>query len=153
MSVRLIRRPSACPGPCEKQRKVRKGNSLIGSAIELIDLSIIQLRQPTDQQGGLPGLGFWAGYELECLYGRHRAQAAKQALIPQDIWWTIDLYRSGKIDYRFPSRFLTGSSYTSAEFKAALTEEYPNECQPSDGEIYRKLREFHFQNQYSLETR
>ncbi len=110
-------------------------------------------RLPTNPQDEIPELGFWTGYELECLHGRHRFQAAKQALTPQDMWWTVDLYRSGRIDDCFPLRFLTESKDISAELKLALTEEYANECQPSDGEIYRKIREYHFQNQFSWETR
>ncbi len=47
-------------------------------------------------------LSFWAGYELECLHGRHRIQAAKQALLPPDMWWTVDLYRADMINYCFP---------------------------------------------------
>jgi len=41
----------------------------------------------------------------------------------------------------------------SSELKTALTEEYANEGQPSDGEAYRKIREYDFLKQSSLETR
>lgn len=41
----------------------------------------------------------------------------------------------------------------SSELKTDLTEEYANERQPSDGEAYRKIREYHILKQSSLETR
>ena len=31
-------------------------------------------------------LGFWIGYQLECLHGRHRIRAAKHCLLPSDKW-------------------------------------------------------------------
>ncbi|KAL9132054.1 MAG: hypothetical protein Q9217_000182 [Psora testacea] len=92
---------------------------------------------PKNSQHEFPELDFWAGYQLECLHGRHRIQAAKQALSPPNKWWTVDLYLAD----------------ISSELKTALTEEYANESEPSDGEIYRKIREYHLQNQSSLETR
>jgi hypothetical protein len=42
-----------------------------------------------------PELAFPAGYQLECLQGRHRIQAAKEALIVTDRWWVADLYLAG----------------------------------------------------------
>ncbi len=50
---------------------------------------------PKDSQHQIPELGFWAGYQLDCLHGRHRAEAAKLALAPSDKWWTVDLYSAG----------------------------------------------------------
>ena len=104
-------------------------------------------------QHDFPELGFWPGYRLECLHGRHRIQAAKHALLPPDKWWTVDLYLAGRINHLCPRCILTGPIDISSELKTTLTEEYANEGQPSDGEVYRKIREYHFQNQFSLETR
>ena len=72
-------------------------------------------------------LGFWPGYQLECLHGRYRIQAAKQALLPPDKWWTVDLYLSGMINYLCPRYILTGPIDISSELKIILTEEYANE--------------------------
>ncbi len=108
---------------------------------------------PINSQHEFPELGFWAGHQLECLHGRHRIQAAKQALSPLDKWWTVDLYLVGMINYFCPQCLLTGPSDISSELKTALTEEYANEGQPSDGETYRKIHEYHFQKRSSLETR
>ena len=45
-------------------------------------------------QGGYPELVFPAGYQVECLHGRHRIQAAKELGLD---WWTVDLYLAGKL--------------------------------------------------------
>lgn len=50
---------------------------------------------PTNLQHEYPELDFWAGYQLECLHGRHRIQAAQQVLSPPNRWWTVDLYLTG----------------------------------------------------------
>lgn len=44
-----------------------------------------------------PELVFPAGYQLNCLHGRHRIQAGKEVLPRGDKWWTVDLYLAGKI--------------------------------------------------------
>jgi len=52
----------------------------------------------TDAQSSYPELAFWVGYQLECLQGRHRIQAAKEALSLTDKWWTVDLYLAGVLE-------------------------------------------------------
>jgi len=47
------------------------------------------------QPGGYPELMFPDGYQLQCLHGRHRIQAAREFLLPKDKWWTVDLYLAG----------------------------------------------------------
>ena len=42
-----------------------------------------------------PELYFQDGHKLHCLHGKHRAKAAKLALLFDDWWWTVDLYLSG----------------------------------------------------------
>lgn len=46
---------------------------------------------------GYPELVFPTGYQLECLHGRHRIQAAKEVLPLREKWWTVDLYLAGKM--------------------------------------------------------
>lgn len=41
-----------------------------------------------------PELVFPAGYQVECLHGRHRIQAAKELGLD---WWTVDLYLAGRL--------------------------------------------------------
>lgn len=40
-------------------------------------------------------LRFALGVKIECLHGRHRIIAARRALPPVKIWWTVDLYGNG----------------------------------------------------------
>ena len=42
-----------------------------------------------------PELKFPAGYQLECLHGRHYVQAGRETLPLRDKWWTVDLYLKG----------------------------------------------------------
>lgn len=41
----------------------------------------------------------------------------------------------------------------NADLKTCLVEEYFNEEKPSDGELYCKIRHYHFQRNYSSEMR
>ncbi|KAF7856811.1 hypothetical protein EAF04_009574 [Stromatinia cepivora] len=65
-----------------------------------------------------PFLKFPSNYQLTCLHRRHRILAAREILPPVDAWWTVDLY-------------LTDIKHLSAQ----------KEEKPSDGEIYRKVRQ------------
>ncbi|KAJ5198755.1 uncharacterized protein N7498_007872 [Penicillium cinerascens] len=73
----------------------------------------------------LPLLRFPAG-ELKGLHGRHRAQVGSEMLAPVDRWWIVDLYLND----------ICGNLLSS------LIEEYANQKAPSDGEIYRKIRQY-----------
>ncbi|CEO59622.1 hypothetical protein PMG11_04291 [Penicillium brasilianum] len=67
----------------------------------------------TNNAHQIPHLVFVAG-QLQGLHGRHRVQAGAEVLPPADRWWTVDLY----------------------------LDEYANQKKPSDGEIYRKIRQY-----------
>lgn len=41
----------------------------------------------------------------------------------------------------------------NSQLKTCLIEEYSNEEKPADGEIYRKIRQYHFQRNLSFERR
>ena len=59
-------------------------------------------------------LSFWSGYQLECLHGRHRIQAAKQALLRQDMWWTIDILADPlRQAFEFDTKSLQSALFTS----------------------------------------
>jgi len=62
-------------------------------------------------RGGNPELVFPAGYQVECLHGRHRIQAAKELGLE---WWTVDLYLAGRlvlsVDNNNPDRRLEQTS-------------------------------------------
>ncbi|KAL5354472.1 hypothetical protein ACLOAV_000561 [Pseudogymnoascus australis] len=95
------------------------------------------LTNPPNELSQYPELVFPRGFQLECLHGRHRIQAGREFLSPRDKWWTVDLYLSD----------------LNTDLKTCLVEEYSNEEKPSDGEMYRKIRQYHFQRNYSFETR
>ncbi|KFX95974.1 hypothetical protein V490_03610 [Pseudogymnoascus sp. VKM F-3557] len=84
-----------------------------------------------------PLLEFPTSFHLECLHGRHRIEAGREFLDPGDDWWTVDLYLSD----------------LNVDLKTCLVEEYSNEEKPSDGEIYYKMRRYHFQRNFSFEMR
>jgi hypothetical protein len=51
-------------------------------------------RETTDY----PKLIFPSNVQVGCLHGRHRIEALRKSrLSPEDKWWTVDLYLSGKV--------------------------------------------------------
>ncbi|OJD11086.1 hypothetical protein AJ78_08071 [Emergomyces pasteurianus Ep9510] len=64
--------------------------------------------------------------ELRGLHGRHRVQVGSELLPPVDRWWTVDLYLDD----------------VGEELRISLLEEYANQKKPTDGEIYRKIRQY-----------
>ncbi|OBT79449.1 hypothetical protein VF21_02102 [Pseudogymnoascus sp. 05NY08] len=90
-----------------------------------------------DEEPNYPLLEFPTGFHLECLHGRHRIEAGREFLHPGDDWWTVDLYLSD----------------LNVDLKTCLVEEYSNEEKPSDGEIYYKMRRYHFQRNFNFEMR
>ncbi|KAH8689289.1 hypothetical protein BGW36DRAFT_401698 [Talaromyces proteolyticus] len=75
--------------------------------------------------------------QLECLQGQHRLRAGKEYLAPSDQWWTVNLYADDISD----------------ELRTELAEEYSNENAPSDGEIYRKIRQYQYEASARFEKR
>jgi hypothetical protein len=60
-------------------------------AIAVLGISAEQLLDPRD----CPELDFPAGFQLECLHGKHRIKAA--ANIHPSSRWVVDLYLAGKV--------------------------------------------------------
>ncbi|QKX63179.1 uncharacterized protein TRUGW13939_10348 [Talaromyces rugulosus] len=79
----------------------------------------------TMQPDQFPLLCFSTG-QLRGLHGRHRAQVGRKLLPPVDRWWTVDLYLDD-ID---------------SHLKTNLIEEYSDQQKVTDGEIYRKIRQY-----------
>ncbi|KAF2178253.1 hypothetical protein K469DRAFT_599807, partial [Zopfia rhizophila CBS 207.26] len=73
-----------------------------------------------------PDLQLPSGHLLDCLQGLHRVEAAKKILPPGGWWWSIDLYING----------------AGPALRTALSEEYSNSVNFSDGEIYLKIQEY-----------
>lgn len=89
-----------------------------------------------------PQLGFLTG-QLRALHGRHRVQAGAEVLPPADRWWMVDLYLDGMSrGYHLFRIGLTVKIDIGEELKTSLLEEYANQKKPTDGEIYRKIRQY-----------
>lgn len=102
---------------------------------------------------GFPEMNLPAGYNLECLHGRHRIQAGKETLSGRDQWWTVNFYLAG-IFKAFPLQEPPNIDLDiNKELRTCLIEEYSNEAKPADGEIYRKIRQYHFEKNTSFEKR
>ncbi|KAL4755928.1 DUF3723 domain-containing protein [Aspergillus foveolatus] len=94
-------------------------------AVALQNANVSQQSLLTNNPPHFPELRFAAG-QLRALHGRHRVQAGAEVLPPADRWWTIDLYLDD----------------IGEELRASLLEEYANQKKPTDGEIYRKIRQY-----------
>ncbi|KAH9206334.1 hypothetical protein DL95DRAFT_73744 [Leptodontidium sp. 2 PMI_412] len=79
--------------------------------IALRDSNVTARELLTNQPNGYPRLVFPQGFQLECLHGQHRIQAAREFLPPTDKWWTVDLYTSGEHGYSLPRMKLTFVRY------------------------------------------
>jgi hypothetical protein len=92
-----------------------------------------------------PELELPAEIVIECLQGMHRVAAGKEILEPEDWWWTVDLYLEGAITF-LRNTIDTNDLYTDASLtlRRALSEEYSDYVNFSDGEIYFKLRQLHY---------
>jgi hypothetical protein len=75
---------------------------------------------------GYPELEFPSG--IECLHGLHRIQAAKECREVTEEWWIVDLYPPGISD----------------GLRTLLIDGYTKKEKPSDGKIYRKIREYQY---------
>ena len=91
-----------------------------------------------------PRLQFPTG-NVQCLHGQHRLRAAAELLPASDQWWTVDLYLDGN-DTLFLSYLCNSDILPTADIspglQATLIDEYSNEKTPSDGEVYRKVRQY-----------
>lgn len=78
---------------------------------------------------------------LNCLHGRHRIAAAQQTLLPGNKWWTVDLYTEGPFGGSiFTEQLLILRIGLDESTYRDLREEYANERNFCDGDIYRHLR-------------
>ena len=50
-----------------------------------------------DEDPDYPLFEFPTGFQIECLHGQYRIDAAREFLDPGDDWWTVDLYLSGEV--------------------------------------------------------
>ena len=67
-------------------------------ALRTSDTSSDLLLSPVQAQR--PELRFPSGFQLRCLHGRHRVQAARE-MVPRQTWWTVELYLSSMTEFLF----------------------------------------------------
>ena len=92
-------------------------------------------------------------HDLTCLHGRHRIEAAKKYLHPDDKWWIVDLYADGKMSPRSePATLIMASDLGETEVNE-LREEYSNAKNFFDGDIFRHLRRAHLAGNTSAKAR
>ncbi|KAJ5155476.1 hypothetical protein N7492_008279 [Penicillium capsulatum] len=96
----------------------------------------LTLEELKSRQQQCPRLGF-RGREVKCLHGQHRLKAAEDFLSPSDRWWTVDLYLDD----------------ISPDLRNALVDEYANEKPPTDGEVYRKIRQYQHESNALFQSR
>ncbi|KAJ6081405.1 hypothetical protein N7499_006279 [Penicillium canescens] len=106
----------------------------LDAALQKSRTSAAQLMSDTSDE--YPHLQFSSG-QVKCLHGQHRLKAGEEFLADCDQWWTVNLY----------------SDDISPSLKATLIDEYCNEKTPTDGEIYRKIRQYQHEANAHFEKR
>ncbi len=92
-------------------------------------------------------------HDLKCLHGRHRIEAAKKYLHPDDKWWIVDLYADGKVPLPSePAALIMALDLGEAEVNE-LRQEYSNAKNFYDGDIFRHLRRAHLAGDTSAKAR
>ncbi|KAI1537805.1 ATPase [Pyrenophora tritici-repentis] len=103
------------------------------AALSLRDISLDDMRilqWPQDAPSLQPK-------NVQCLSGMHRIEAARRFLNENDKWWIVRLF----------------SSDTPKPLLVRIIESYSNEQKPSDGEIFRKIRLYHRENDQEAQKR
>lgn len=115
----------------------------VQALLAAIRLSVIRAGQLTESSPD--------SYQLECLHGQDRIQAAKELRLQ---WWAVDLYLAGtavfSLCYNSSDVYLNRPSSQPGTY---LAEEDANRNKLSDGEIYRKIRQYHFQRNLRFKRR
>ncbi|KAH6675939.1 hypothetical protein B0J14DRAFT_375132 [Halenospora varia] len=99
--------------------------------------SNVSAKRLLNNQDPHPLLEFPVGFQLHCLHGRHRIQAAREAFAPRQRWWTVDLYLAD----------------ADHKLKTALIEEYANEKPSTPGEIYCQIHKYRVERDLYSEGR
>ena len=80
---------------------------------------------------------------IDCLNGLHRVLPARQYLDKNDQWWVARVYIGGPT----PCRLFAWSALTFVDLQRSccksVAEEFINEKGHSNGEIFRKIRDYH----------
>ncbi|OBT59293.1 hypothetical protein VE04_00377 [Pseudogymnoascus sp. 24MN13] len=120
--VKKLKGEFALKGCLDEQHRIPAviDDNTLQTALLKTGLNIEALQGVSDQP---QSLHFPENMKLECLHGQHRILAAKRYL-PEERWWTVDLYRTD-LDDDTRHSLLGGYGYSS---------DY------TDGEIFRQVR-------------
>lgn len=146
-------RTSGCR-PLEKQNHIsaKVSQEVLGEAIQASGIGHGDLL--SNQTPGYVELEMPPGRQIECLHGQHRILAASRVLGPHDKWWAVDLYRSGTSHTtRGFTIQLTYAADLHPDLETWLTEEFVNEEHRSDGEVFRKIRQYGEEQRPSLQAK
>ncbi|KFZ24817.1 hypothetical protein V502_00702 [Pseudogymnoascus sp. VKM F-4520 (FW-2644)] len=120
--VKKLKGEFALKGCLDEQHRIPAviDDNTLQTALLKTGLNIEALQGVSDQP---QSLHFPENMKLECFHGQHRIIAAKRYL-PEERWWTVDLYRTD-LDDDTRNSLLGGYGYSS---------DY------TDGEIFRQVR-------------
>ena len=112
---------------------------------KVLRASAITSDQLLDNPNGVPPvLKIPRDNPLRCLDGRSRIEAAKGILVPGKRYWAVDFYLQGGC---FQSNVLVGADFvikdTTAELERVLAEQYTNQREYSDLEVYYHIQQYH----------
>ncbi|KAJ9607023.1 hypothetical protein H2200_008095 [Cladophialophora chaetospira] len=112
---------------------------------EVLRASAVIDAQLLDNPNGVPPvLTIPANDPLRCLDGRSRVEAAKDVLLPGKRYWAVDFYLRGGCSR---SNLLVGANFgikdTSTELEHVLAEQYTNQREYSDLEVYYHIQQNH----------
>ncbi|KAL2049567.1 hypothetical protein ABVK25_010146 [Lepraria finkii] len=94
--------------------------NVLQSTLRLSNITTVDLMRRIPPKLELP-----TDVELDCLHGKHRIAAAKKFLyLPDDKWWTVDLY----------------ADRLSHPLRRDIREDYANSRNFCDGDIFRQIR-------------
>jgi hypothetical protein len=111
------------------------------TALQAANISAMQLL--TNEPSKLAFLQFHSR-QLQGLHGRHRIEAGLAVLLRPYRVWAVDLYLDSMVHILLSVDLfnLTQLVGIGEDLKTSLVEEYSNEKRSTDGEIYRKIRQY-----------
>jgi hypothetical protein len=111
-------------------------------AVALRNANVTAQELRADSTSAIPHLQFLPR-QLCGLHGQHRIAADSEILLPGYRCWAVNLYLDGTI---FPFRYRERPNHAlidiGEDLKTTLINEYSDKKPPTDGEIYRKIRQY-----------
>ncbi|KAI1680263.1 DUF3723 containing protein [Pyrenophora tritici-repentis] len=89
---------------------------------------------------------------VDCLSGMHRIEAARRFLDENDKWWVVRLFSHSELLTRVDI-VPNIRQDTPKPVLVQIIESFANEQKPSDGEVFRKIRLYHRENDEEAQKR